>query len=462
MTGNGTATSSSLLAAALVVAAVACSPDRDYGPIARPEYDPAPVVVVTIDTLRADRLGCYGYFRDTSPYIDRFASESVVFDNAVTLMSTTLPAHVSLWTSMYPLQTGVLTNEAKAARAHGSRARYFAEILQELGYTTAGFVSATPVKSYTGIDAGFSVYDEPPRGQSQRPADVTTDRALEWLDGVSDDAPFFLWVHYFDPHDPYEPPAPFDEAFRGDRGLEQYFETIGHPHPADPEWVEMNDMYDGEVRFTDSQVERLLEALRERGFYDRATIVLTADHGEGLGQHDWKGHGHIWNEQLFVPLIIKYPVDSGLVPGRRPYLVSLLDVVPTLVDSLGIPVPADARSQMVGDNVVAGPPGREMTFVQRTAKQRVRAWGEGQQFGLISTDWKYVHSTHAADELYDMRSDRHELENLVAAEPGTAETLRLSTLEQFEILSAGSPALDVIGGFSPEVIEELRALGYVQ
>ena len=443
---------------ALCVAA--CAGDPGYGPATVESYRPAPLVVVTIDTLRADRLGCYGYFRDTSPYIDRFSREAVLYESAITLMPTTLPAHTALWTSMYPLQTGVLDN-SKTVQTSDTGVRFFAEMMRDAGYTTAGFVSASPVKSRTGINTGFEHYDEPARGGPQRRADITTDRVLDWLDSAPTE-PFFLWVHYFDPHNPYDPPAPYDGMFTADGELDTYLQARGFPSPGDPEVRRMNDLYDGEVRFTDSQIERLLEGLRAHGWYDDATIVLTSDHGEGLGQHGWKGHGRIWNEQLFVPLMIKYPAGSGIRPGRRPYLVSLIDVLPTLVASLKLPLATTDSAQMVGDAVLSGPSNRDWTFVQRTPKERRRLWGTGQKFGLVSADWKYHHATDSVDEFYDMRADPDELENLIDVRVSTAELLQHQLLEGIETVSSSGVGLDGLEEISPEAIRELRALGYIQ
>ena len=187
--------------------------------------------------------------------------------------------------------------------------------------------------------------------------------------------------------------------------------------------------------------------------------MLTSDHGEGLGQHGWKGHGRIWNEQLFVPLMIKYPAGSGIRPGRRPYLVSLIDVLPTLVASLKLPLATTDLAQMVGDAVLSGPSNRDWTFVQRTPKERRRLWGTGQKFSLVSADWKYHHATDSVDELYDMRADPDELENLIDVRVSTAELLQHQLLEGIETVSSSGVGLDVLEEISPEAIRELRALG---
>ena len=413
---------------------------------------PGPVIVITIDTLRADRLGCYGYGRDTSPNLDRFAEGAVLFETAETPIATTLPAHVSLWTSRYPLQTGVVAND-KRFDPGANDSSFFAESMRRAGYRTAAFVSATPIKRESGIAVGFETYDQPE--EPQRIAGETTDRVLEWL-GDGTDPEFFLWVHYFDPHQPYEPPSPFDVAFRTDDVLLEFMRERRFPY-GDNRLVQLqNNQYDGEILYTDGQIQRLFDRLQELGLYDEATIVVTADHGEGLGQHNYMGHGRIYNEQLRVPLIVKFPASSGLNGQRRTNLVSLVDVVPTLVENLDLPIELEG---IEGVDALAG--GREFLFSQRPFAPKEKRWGKGEKFCLRTPEWKYHHSTQADDELYSMLRDPHETSSRLAEESAVGAALLDRLLGLIGTYSKDAEGMDLLEELSPETLAELEKLGYV-
>ena len=451
-----------LLAALPLLAGLACAPTDDSAigsgaPI-------APIVLITIDTLRADHLGCYGCFRDTSPNLDRLAAEGVQFHNTITTMATTLPAHVSLFTSRYPAQTGVTTNgkKIKIQAAAGNRLRFFAEMLQDVGYRTAAFVSATPVKRYTGIHAGFEFFNEP--DVKGRRANETTEKVLEWLDAAPAD-PFFLWIHYFDPHKPYHPPEEFN-IFTEDDGLFDFLRSRKVPDPRDPKVVEANNLYDGEILFTDNQIERVFDKLRQIGVYEEATIVVTADHGEGLGQHDRIGHGEIHNEQLFVPLIIKLPEGHRWNGRSVEHLASTTDLLPTLTAALRLPISDTDRAQFTGVNALTTRPQREFALAQRTFGTP-RKWGKGEKFALVALDWKFLYRTRPRrrarwrDQLFDMRTDPGESTNLIGVYPERAEALREQLLAEIAAHSTSDAGFVVIEETSPKIRAELRALGYL-
>ena len=425
------------------------------------------VVLVTIDTLRQDRLGCYGYFRDTTPSLDAFAREATLFENAITPMATTLPAHVSLLTGARPLRHGIRGNFASfgAALRPDSGMRTLAQILAELGYETAAFVSAAPLKRPSGIAAGFALFSEP-LGK-ERKAGETTREVLAWLDS-SPRRPFFLWIHYFDPHDAYAPPAPYDTLFTTDaRQLEQLEEKrfVFYEHP---QIQKINNLYDGEVRYVDDQLALVLARLRELAILDEAAIVIAGDHGEGLGQHDWVGHDKIFGEQLRIPLLVKTPRSwrerarkAGTAagePGRRREIVGLIDVLPTLLELIGRPAPDAVRAQLDGRSLLSGSP-RDYVFSQRT-EGREEKLGPGREFSLTGSAWKYVHATEEADALYDLIADPYETVDVCTRDSAVAETLRGRILE---LLSTEvEPAREANGEELPqEHIEELKALGYV-
>jgi arylsulfatase A-like enzyme len=439
--------------------ALACSPvgTTNEGLSAHP-----PIILVTIDTLRADHLSCYGYFRNTSPTLDALAAEGIQFDRVVSPMATTLPAHVSMFTSQYPLQTGVTRNGRQMAESPATGVRLFAQMLQDLGYTTAAFVSSNSLKRYTGISVGFDHWDEPTRpfASRQRTAHFTTDAALDWLDD-NPQSPFFLWVHYFDPHETYEPPPPFHKAFSTTPGQIEFLASSGYEQPIDPELLAVNNLYDGEILFTDSELARIFDALKAKGLWKELVLVFVADHGEGLGQHDHMGHGEIYNEQIMVPLIIKLP-DAMNFGGRRvDRLTSLIDLVPTLVATLGLELPDEDLRQFNGVNALAPEPAREFAFAQRTSNA-LRPWGKADRFALVSRRWKFVHDTAEGEHLYDLAADPAETRNLLEERREIAEQLRHRLFQEIAVWSESEKSFEVLEVKAPEILDELRALGYVE
>lgn len=415
------------------------------------------IVLITIDTLRADHLGCYGYFRETSPGIDALAGEGILFERAYAPMSTTLPSHVSLMTSLNPLQHGVQGNfmHLRTALTTSDELHTAAQIFARIGYTTAAFISCTPLKSHSGIAAGFEVYGEPER--LLRAAKETTDAALEWL-AENEQRPVFLWLHYFDPHQPYEPPAEFKDSFTGTKGLRRFLKDRGVQ--VNERLIANNNQYDGSILSLDSQLQRLFGELKTRGLYDSSAIVFTADHGEGLGQHGWVDHGPIYEEDIHVPLIIKLPGASSHRGERRTDLAALIDVLPTLVGALDLPISDQEHSQFTGRNLLGGGSEREYVFSQRVA--RGRRWGPGLKYALTGTRWKYYHLTEGEDELYDLGEDPAELENLIAEQPTLAQTMRLELLQRMKAYQNQGREAGDDTGFSPQIIEDLKSLGYAR
>jgi len=440
------------MSALLVVAGAAgvLAPACAHDPSGLPD-----IVLVTIDTLRADRLGCYGYFRDTSPELDRLAGEAHVFDNAYTHMSTTLPSHVSMMTSTHPLRNGVRGNfDVFEVPVREAGVRMLAQMLGDLGYTTAGFVGAAPLKRITGIAAGFDTWDEPD-GPERRAAE-TTDRVLEWL-SARPRRPFFLWVHYYDPHEDYSPPPPYDTMFRTNQAELRYLEENDYTFWTHPAIQQQSRLYDGEVRYVDTEFGRLRAGLEELGAFDDAAVVVAADHGEGLGQHDWISHDRLHNELIRVPLLLRLP---GMGPGREQRhtgLVGLVDLVPTLVEELGLPIPDDVRAQFEGHSML-GSASREWVFAERTYGREDKV-GAGDQYTLLGQRWKYFLSTQAEDELFDLSADPRESHDVLDANPDTAAVLR-ERIEEL-VRGAASPEPGEHPALPPDHVEQLRALGYV-
>jgi len=435
------------LGLAAAAAAAGCNP--------RPQPD---IVLVTIDTLRADRLGAYGYHRDTSPSLDALAKEGYLFENALSVMGTTLPAHVSLMTSAGTLTHGIKGNFNYLGVAYeGTRETSpLAVDLAAAGYETAAFVGATPLKRHAGLALGFDHYDDP--SERERSAEETTEAVLAWL-GRERTRPFFLWVHYFDPHYKYRAPADYDSLFTTDAAQIEWLEGRGIDH-RDPRVVRQNNRYDREVRYVDDQLGRVFRALKQGGLWERAAVLVTADHGEGLGQHDWMHHGYIYNEQLRVPLILKWPAGVGpRAKGQRESrLVSLLDVVPTLVRHLGVPVAPERRARYEGLDLFAAETSRDFLFAERTTQEF--DWAEKRWFALTGLRWKYLHRSDEGDALFDLEADPGETTNVIARHPEIARSMRRRIDDT--LASARVPEADVPDGLPEELVEELRGLGYVE
>jgi arylsulfatase A-like enzyme len=415
------------------------------------------VVIITADTLRADHLASYGYFRVTSPAIDRLAGEGLVFERAYAPMATTLPSHASLMTSSYPARHGIHSNLRFFHRPVATRDGFetAAQLFKKLGYTTAAFTSATPLSAASGIGAGFDHFEGPPDFDAEKrevevSARETGRRALTWLGGAS--APFFLWVHFFDPHDPYDPPQRFREQYQTTPELRAALRERGVAPDLQRVAERAVNLYDAEIRSMDAVIDLILRLLRKRGLYDDTAIVFAGDHGEGLFQHGAMRHGIVWDEQLHVPLIIKFPAGEGSPTGRTSVLASLVDVLPTLASGAGIPLPMQGFDGV--DLLTADP-----KYVLSQREHREGYWDEP-VYTLTGRRWKYHHDSAGPDRLYDLQRDPHELHDVLAKHPKLAEKLRTELLRR--VAEHQSRAALKIQPELPEgVREQLRDLGYV-
>jgi choline-sulfatase len=419
------------------------------------------LLLVTIDTVRADHCSAYGYGFRTTPTLERLAREGALVEKAYAPTATTAPSHASLFTSRYPLEHGVVRNGLVLGQEHVT----LTEALRTAGYQTAAFVSSFVLKNRFGLSQGFETYQSKfdTAGQTaatgwwegvevktgfDRRADATTDLALAWLDRRGGERPFFLWVHYFDPHHPYSPPPPYDRQFpQSDREVAAY---------------------DGEIGFADAQLGRLLTALEAKGQLARTLVVVTSDHGEGLMQHGYMRHGlQIYEEAVRVPLVARWP---GRVPaGRRiPGPVELVDLAPTLLQLLGVEVPKLFRGSsfapgLLGEDKGTGFDPRRMVFLQRRLYETHEIDGfkvKGDKFGLRAGAWKYIEAEEEGTrELFDLQGDPKEAVNLAQKETARAE--RLSAAIRAWRTALGQHAR-AASDDSREAEEALRALGYVR
>jgi tetratricopeptide (TPR) repeat protein len=411
---------------AVVVAAVAFWMWRPSG--ARQGAD-GPVILISIDTLRADRLPAYGYSKIRTPHIDRLVADGVLFEQAYSHSPQTLPAHTSILSGRLPFEHGVRDNIGFSVKAGE---RLLPHTLGERGYTTGGFVSAYVLRAQTGIGQGFDLWDDElpaaapdrPLGQVQRPGEDTVAAALRWVDrqGTSK---FFLFAHIYEPHRPYSPPAQFAAAAP----------------------------YDGEVEHSDEIVGRLLDHLRTRDLYDRSTIVLLSDHGEGLGDHGEDEHGiFLYRETIQVPLIIKLPASKG--GGRRVAApVQHVDLVPTILDLVGAPIPDAIRGRSLLPTLDGSSTLAETSIYSESLSPRYH-FGWSELYAL--TDGRYRLIRAPRDELYDLTQDPRELRSIVDERPQVRTAMRRA----LEGIIADAQ-VDAPVAVSNEDREKLAALGYV-
>jgi choline-sulfatase len=398
---------------------------------ARPPGAPN-LLLVTIDTVRADRLGCYGYAAATTATLDSLAADGVVFERAYSPYPLTLPSHTSMLSGRLPFEHGVRNNDQIA----GEGAPLVAQTLHAQGIATAAVVSAFVLDHQFGLSRGFDRYeDRMPRTASgeaanERPAKATTDLALSVLDDLAGDQ-FFLWVHYFDPHYPYSPPASWS-----------------------------GDPYDGEIATVDRELGRLLRALRAKGLSDRTAIIVAGDHGEAFGEHGEVEHGlFVYDTTLHVPLLLRLP--GAQLAGRRISApVGLADVGPTL---LSLARAGDGRTFPFAQNLI--PVARDSS--DRSDLRPLYAetlspclnYGASPLASVRLGDWKYIEAP--TPELYDLRTDPGEEHNLAPERPELASRYRdqLASMHSLDWMTAVDPLADVTTDASAR--ERLASLGYV-
>jgi arylsulfatase A-like enzyme len=441
------------------------------------------VILISIDTLRADHLSTYGYYRRTSPNLDRLAAGSIVFDKAFTPMSHTLPAHISMVTGVHPATHNVLTNGWQYTGSFPT----LPERLGQLGYARAGFVSGFPLNRDCGMARGFDVYEDAGRrGQSyipKIPGDMATARAIKWLRSRPEN-PIFLFVHYFDAHPPFFITPNSQRPFVVDRPLREHMRALGVAH------VDINDIflqgairlnnqsvpdlaaaineYDNQVHHVDRLIARLLTTLQRRGYLNNALLIVTSDHGEGLGQHGYYSHGlHLYEEQLRVPLIVRR--FGGDWPAKRiPSTVSLLDLVPTVLELLGQPEDPQlhGRSLLPLITGTEQAPSARWLLAQRRKfpGDKLQTWGRfASEVPLRAVrgddNLKYFLEGDGTEQLYDLAADPMEMENLAARRPGDCERLR-ALLEGMQTRYE-SAAVEAGEQMDEETMRALRSLGYV-
>jgi len=434
------------------------------------------VLLITVDTLRADHLSCYGYGRNTSPYIDALAREGSRFSRAYTSIPLTGPAHISLFTGRYPQENGVRRN---GVAPPDERALVtLPQILRGHGYQTGAFVSSWPLLGrLTHLDRYFSSYDETLTRSyqifnSSRYAEDVTPPALKWLHKhANKKKPFFLWVHYFDPHEPYMFRADFDPPKVADARRDE--------PPQDGDMRERVRSYDSEIYYTDHNIGKLLQALDDMHIKDSTMVVLVADHGESLGQHGYVGHGrHVYEGIVHIPLIIRYPghVKPGQVIGTP---VSIVDVTPTVVDlsvknvvaaKKKVPIIFSGRSLAPSLEDGKNPTDRWIYYVTFPGKKGYAPqwlswmWVKNEElplrFGRIDHFSKMIWDPNERKlSLYDLRADPYEDRPRVIADSNPTYEADTSELKKWFSRTETRAAEQKL---SPHDEEVLKSLGYVQ
>ncbi len=405
------------------------------------------VLLVTFDTTRADHIGCYGHERAATPNLDALAAEGFRFEHAFTAVPVTLPSHSTILTGQYPLAHGVRDNGI--FRLSDSQ-ETLAEILAAVGYRAAAAVGAFPLAARFGANQGFELYDgrfanafQDFLGQravaktglyfDERRASLVNDALLPWLDEHHEER-FFAWAHYFDPHQPYSPPPPYDDLF-------------------------VDSPYDGEIAYADEAFGDLLDHLREWGVLDRTLIIFTSDHGEGLGEHNELTHSTLaYNSTLHVPLILRIPGQVGgvVVPQR----VGTVDIAPTVLDFLGVQAPVEFQGQSLRPLIESrGAPVASFPRPQYAETLAPRfAHDLGELRVLFARQFKYIHGPRP--ELYDLAADPREHENLISQRPELADGFE-AKLSEF-LARHGRSDPEAVTEMDPETRRRLESLGYIQ
>lgn len=432
-----------LLVAILALLSIAAAPGNPGTPVG--SATPPNIILITLDTTRADRTGFLGSKRGLTPNLDVLAGQSVVFTRAYAQVPLTTPSHAALLTGTYP-QFNHLEDLGTPLQRD---LPFVPDLLHQNGYQTAAFVGGIILDpengAASGFERGFDVYDAgfhyPKSGEDryqslERRAEDVANRALGWL-SRSQQKPFFLWIHFYDPHDPYDPPAPFKTRYA-------------------------SAPYDGEIAYTDSVVGSIMNFLRRHELYGKSLIVVAADHGEAFGEHGEMRHGVLlYDETIHVPLLMKLPAQK--FAGKRiDQRVALADVAPSLLEAAGIAVPANVQAQSLLPLIDASTqaanskigPGERAVYSETDYAHRTLGWSELRSWRA----GKYLYVQAPREELYDQSSDPGALKNLAPGAKAIAGTLdaQLSDFRQ-----RTSAAVNEQATIDPARAERLHALGYL-
>lgn len=471
--------------------------------------EPDTILLITLDTLRADHLSNYGYFRKTSPFLESFAQEGIQFNRAYASMPTTAPSHATILSSLYPFQHRLLKNSKKMR----GDVLTLSEILNKQGYKTGAVVSTNRHFKNSRVAQGFQYYNGPTlddllikrnkedtRYIKYRPADRTYEEAKMWLEREEEEEKVFLWTHFFDPHRPYHPKNKMMKqmVFDDKNKAKDWSEFLRQNHKLNisesiknigsNKKLRQHQLYDSEILMTDHYVDKVISSINKfRG--NDLLVIIVADHGEGMGNHNYWAHGReIYNEQVRVPLIIQFP-DNRYENRQIDEIVETNDIMPTVLREIGIDTNALQKRQFP----IEGTPLQELlegndkpfkfAFHQRRLYEGV-PWETkklfpmakvadkllpstdikinfepGNKYGLTTKRFKYIHQTSERDEFYNMKKDFYEQNNLIHEDSSEARGMASTLNEVVQSLKRKSPTgTESVG---PEIQEKLEALGYV-
>jgi arylsulfatase A-like enzyme len=457
-----------ILAAGAVVAVGAAMLVRFYGAASSGPYN---ALLITLDTTRADHLSCYGYPRKTSPNLDALAADAVRFDLALSASAITPISHASILTGLYPDRHGLRVFYGPTGHFLEASQPTLASLLKAHGWQTGAFVSAYPASERFGLHWGFDTFasavdpsvmtqdpaDPLPKdgfwldqrtASAQRRADATADQALDWLKSAR--RPFFMWAHFFDPHDAsLVPPKEINDRFGAS------------PNARDPYRV----IYDPEIYFMDMHLGRLLDYLKKTGEYNRTVIVVVADHGQGLGDHNWFPHRLLYQEQIRLPLIVRLP--QGPRGKTVPSLVRSIDIAPTILEAVGLEPPETVQGVSLSGLMAGRPEDPRVGYAEALNTLDLHTpdpmphQHRDLLFCLVEPPWKLIYHYHtpANTELYNLTSDPRELHN-VASQYADEVARLVAALDE-----SGAMVVKIAEPNSPldqEAFEKLRSLGYVK
>ena len=416
---------------------VSCK-SSEQGPATAPDsadsIQPLNIVVVTIDTLRADRLHCYGNSSIETPALDRLAQKGAQFQNAVAQAPLTPPSHASIFTGTNPNVHQVRNTGGFVLK---SSSLTLAKILKQYGWNTAAFVGASVLKKTFGFSQGFDIYDDQMpkspnsrdnREYSERRASVVVDHALTWLNSQSG-KPFLLWVHLYDPHEPYDPPEPFFEKYR-------------------------RNLYDGEVAYTDQQLGRLLDAVAKKSPSEKTLVVVLGDHGESLGEHGEFNHGvFLYDSTLRIPLLMAGPGVPGVKVTQQ---ARTIDVLPTILDLMGGKPPAGCQGTSLTPSFAGKSVPTTYSYEETLYPKMNMGWAELR--GVRTNRWKYILAPKP--ELYDLLADPGETSNVAAAHRAELGELE-SQLRALSHVSADGGEKVSATQLDSHTLDQLKSLGYL-
>ena len=400
------------------------------------------VIIITFDTTRADHIGAYGNKNAQTPVLNQLASDGVLYEKSLAPIPITLPSHSSIMTGKVPFAHGVRDNGLfKLA----SEQETLAEILKAKGYQTAAAIGSFPLTSQFGINQGFDYFNEHitqkyedvfgdrtiPKEKlffDERKAAQVNDAIMPWIEDHAQ-SPFFVWLHYFDPHHPHEPPAPYNQSF-------------------------VHDLYQGEIAYADESLGNIIAQLKRLNVYDNSIIVFTSDHGEGMGEHNESTHSLlVYNATLHVPLIVKYP-NQKYANSRISNWVGSVDILPTILKYLNIQIPENIQGRVLPTEKTDAI--SQEIYIETLSPRFSRGWGE--QRGLVKNGYKYIYGPQK--ELYNINDDPHEVNNLIKQESELADSMK-TDLQNY-IDEYQSPESNSSIDIDADTLNTLRGLGYVQ